>query len=108
MEVKGSDVVNGFPRKQIITNQEIHQALQEPLQGILDSIKRVLAQTTPALAGDLVSSGIVLTGGGALLNGIDKYLQNQLQIPVKIADNPQQCVALGTLKADIETLDSER
>ena len=51
---------------------------------------------------------IVLTGGGALLNGIDKYLQNQLQIPVKIADNPQQCVALGTLKADIETLDSER
>lgn len=108
MEIKGRDVVNGMPRTQTVTNQEIHLALQEPLQGILDSLKRVLAQTTPALAGDLVSSGIVLTGGGSLLHDIDKYLQNQLQIPVKTADNPQQCVALGTLKADIETLDSER
>lgn len=108
MEIKGSDIVNGLPRTQVINSQEIHLALQEPLQGILDSIKRVLAQITPALAGDLVTNGIVLTGGGSLLESIDKYLQNQLQIPVKIAANPHQCAVLGTLKADIETLDSER
>ena len=107
MEVKGSDVVNGLPRTQIITNQEIYQALQEPLQGILSSVKSLLAQTTPALAGDLVSSGIVLTGGGAQLGEIDIYLQSQLQIPVRVAENPQHCVALGTLKADIDTLSSE-
>ncbi len=108
MEVRGSDVVNGVPRSQIIKNTHIFEALQEPLQSILDAIKKVLSHTPPALAGDLVTQGIVLTGGGSLLNELPEFLQEKLHIPVRVAPNAQQCVALGTLKADTELLDSMR
>ena len=105
MEVRGSDVVDGTLRPQIISNLHIHQAICEPLQEILDAIKRVLAKTPPALAGDLVTQGIVLTGGGALLGNLDVFLSRSLQIPVRVAENPLQCVALGALEVPLEYLE---
>lgn len=108
MEVCGSDVVDGTPRNQVIKNEEIFRALSEPLQEILAAVKRVLARTSPALAGDLVSQGIVLTGGGAMLGELDRYFQENLQIPVRVAENPLQCVALGTLAVPLEDLEKNR
>lgn len=104
MEVLGSDVVSGLPRSQVITNSEVYTAIQEPLQAILDAIKRLLAKISPALAGDLVERGIVLAGGGALLAELSTYLQEQLCIPVCVAENARRCVVWGTLRAPQDSL----
>ncbi|MGC8964663.1 MAG: rod shape-determining protein [Brevinematia bacterium] len=98
MEVKGRDAISGLPRTLKVDSTEIREALQQPLQEILDAVKQVLDNTPPVLSADLVDRGIVLAGGGALLKGIDKFFQHNMKIPVIIANNPMACVVIGTGK----------
>lgn len=95
-EVKGLNLVNGLPRTATISRGEIREALQEPLNAIIDAIKRTLERTPPELAADIYNRGIVLTGGGALLKGLDELVAQETEVPVFIADDPLSCVAIGT------------
>ena len=96
MEVKGRDMVDGMPKAIEITSKEIRAALSEPVNQIVLRTKSVLEQTPPELASDIVSHGIWLTGGGALLRGLDQLICKETGIPVHVADDPLSCVALGT------------
>lgn len=96
MTVRGRDLVTGLPNTICLTSSEIEEALRESALIIVHAAKNVLEQTPPELAADIVDRGIVLTGGGALIKGMDKLLQHELKIPVKIAENPLACVAIGT------------
>ena len=98
MEVKGRDTITGLPKTIKVDSTEIREALLPPLQEILDAVKQVLDETPAALSADLVDRGIVLTGGGALLKGMDKFFQHYMKIPVIVANNPMACVAIGTGK----------
>ncbi|MEK7269811.1 MAG: rod shape-determining protein [Planctomycetota bacterium] len=95
MEVRGRDLVAGLPRSITVTSQEIREALSEPLRAILETIKSALENTPPEIAGDLYDRGIVLAGGGALLNGIDKLIMRETGLKVKVAEDPLTCVARG-------------
>ncbi len=99
MEIRGRDLVSGLPKTLIITSKEIYEALKEPVNNIIDAIKSNLEKTPPELSSDIMEQGIVLTGGGALLNGLDVLITNETGIPVIVAENPLDCVALGTGKA---------
>jgi rod shape-determining protein MreB len=96
MEVKGRDLIAGLPRKTIVNSEEIREALKEPLTSIVDAIKHTLEQAAPELAGDIVERGITLAGGGALLRGLDRLIEKEIQLPVTIAEDPLTCVARGT------------
>ena len=96
MEVRGRDMISGLPRKTVITSQEIRESLQEPLSAIVETVTRTLERADPELAADLVDNGIVLAGGGALLNGIDTVISNATGLDVRIAEDPLTCVARGT------------
>jgi len=96
MEVRGRDLVTGLPKTIRITSEEIRNALSEPIGQIVARVKTVLEQTPPELAADIVTRGIVLTGGGALLRGLDKLLQLETGVPVRLADDPISAVAIGT------------
>ena len=96
MEVRGRDMISGLPRKCIVTSEEIREALQEPLGQVIEAVTRTLERAEPELAADLVETGIVLAGGGALLRSIDKVLHQATGLPVRIADDPLTCVARGT------------
>lgn len=96
LEVRGRDMVTGLPKTIRITSEEIRQALSEPVGHIVSRVKTVLEQTPPELAAEVVTRGIVLTGGGALLRGFDKLLALETGVPVRIADDPLSAVALGT------------
>ncbi len=106
MSVRGRDLVSGLPKTLNINSSEILDALKEPINNIVDAIKFTLEKTPPELASDVMEFGIVLTGGGALLNGLDKLIRKETGMPVRIADEPLDCVALGTGKTveEIETL----
>jgi rod shape-determining protein MreB len=95
-EVSGLDTISSVPRKAVVTSEEIREALREPLNSILNCIKHVIEQCKPELVADLADQGLVLTGGGALLRGLDQLLNEQLGIPVRAADNPLTTVARGT------------
>lgn len=99
MEVQGRDNVTGLPRTITLTTGEVVEAIQEPLSNIMSVVKGVLGQTPPELASDIIDRGIVLTGGGALLRGIDQYLTQQVQVPVYRADNAMIAVAVGAGRA---------
>ncbi len=99
MECRGRDLVTGLPKSITVTSTEIMEALEEPLHEITEAIHGVLEKTPPELAADISDTGIVLTGGGALLWGIDKLIQDRTGIQVTIADDPKACVAIGTGKA---------
>ncbi len=99
MEVQGRDNVSGLPRTVSITTGEVVEALTDPLNQIANVVKNVLANTPPELASDIIDRGIVLTGGGALLRGIDQYLTKQTGVPVYRADNPIIVVAVGAGRA---------
>lgn len=99
MDIRGRDLVTGLPKTVIITSEEIHAAIQEPLQQILGGVKEVLEKTPPELSADLVYKGLVMTGGGSLLRGLDALLRHETGLPVHIAEDPVSCVALGTGKA---------
>lgn len=99
MEIRGRDLINGLPKTILVEPEEIADALEEPINAIISTIKSVLEKTPPELAADIIDQGIVLTGGGALLRGLDKKISSAIGIPVRIADDPISCVAIGTGKA---------
>lgn len=96
MEVKGRDLISGLPKTVTINAEEVEQALHEGMAELVKTIKGVLEETPPELSADIVDKGIILTGGGALLKGIREVLQEQLKVPILIADSPLTCVAEGT------------
>ncbi|MAU09356.1 MAG: rod shape-determining protein [Anaerolineaceae bacterium] len=99
MELQGRDNVSGLPRTVMMTTGEVVEALAEPLSQIANVVKNVLGNTPPELASDIIDRGIMLTGGGALLRGIDEYLTRQTGVPVYRADDPLICVAAGAGRA---------
>ena len=96
MEVRGRDVIAGLPRKEVIRSEEIREALKEPVDAIVSAVKSTLEHTEPELAADLVDNGMVLVGGGVLLRGLDKVIQEATGLPVRRAEDPITCVARGT------------
>jgi len=95
VEVKGTNAANGLPQRFKIGSDQIREALREPINQIVDNVKTTLGQTPPELAADIVERGIVMTGGGALLRGFDRLLSAETGVPVIIAENPMDCVAIG-------------
>lgn len=96
MEIRGRDLISGLPKTITISAEEIQNALNEPVYSMIDAIKGTLEKTPPELASDIMESGIYLTGGGALLRGLDTLISEETGMPVHIADEPLNCVALGT------------
>lgn len=96
LEVRGRDLVAGLPKTIQVRSEEIREALTDPVSAIVEKVKRVLEQTPPELAADIIERGIALTGGGALLRGLDKLLSAATGLPVYVADDPLDCVAIGT------------
>jgi rod shape-determining protein MreB len=96
MVVKGRDLVSGLPRSAVITSEEVRHAIAEPLTSIVEAVKQTLEATPPELAADAMNNGIVLAGGGALLRGLDALISQETGMPVQIADDPLDCVAIGT------------
>lgn len=105
MEVRGRDLISGLPRSARITSAEIREAIQEPLNAIVEAVKVTLEATPPELAADIMERGIVLAGGGALLSGLDQLLTRETAIAVHIANDPLSCVVIGTGRV-LEELDS--
>jgi len=95
VEVKGRDLADGIPKTITLTEEEIREALREPVVTIVETIRTCLERTPPELAADLVDAGIVITGGGGLLRGLDRLLVQEMQLPVKIAPDPMSCVVMG-------------
>ncbi len=99
MEVRGRDLVAGLPKTVEITSEEIREALGEPVRQIAEKLCSVLEETPPELGSDIIERGITLTGGGSLLRGLDRLLNSVTDIPVRVADNALNCVAIGTGRA---------
>jgi rod shape-determining protein MreB len=106
MEIRGRDLITGLPKNVTITSSEVMEALKDPIYTIVDSIKITLEKTPPELAADIMDRGIMLTGGGALLKGLDRLIRDETGMPVNIAENPLDCVVMGSGKVleEIETL----
>ena len=106
MEIKGRNLIEGVPRTITITDEEVREALADPISTIVNAVRVALERTPPELSADIAERGIVLTGGGALLKGIDKRLMHETGVPVSLAENPLSSVALGTGKmlADFDLL----
>ncbi len=97
MDIRGGrDLISGLPKTIEVTSSEIHTAMKEPIYNIIEAIKSTLEKTPPELAADIMEQGIVITGGGALLDGIDRVIIKETGMPVNIAENPLDCVAIGT------------
>jgi rod shape-determining protein MreB and related proteins len=95
-EIRGRDLVTGLPKTIVTSTEEIREAIEEPVSAIVDAVKVTLDKTPPELAADIMEQGIVLTGGGALLHGLDARLSNETGMPILIADNPLHSVAIGS------------
>ncbi len=106
VDVRGRDLLSGLPRTIRMTSTEIREAMAEPIQAIVEAVKQTLERTPPELAADIVDRGIVLTGGGALLRGMDRLLAEETGMPVTVTDDPLIDVAMGTGRVleEIETL----
>lgn len=104
MQVRGRDLITGLPKVIEINETEVRGALKEPIASIIDAIKTNLEKTPPELAADIMDKGIMLTGGGALLRGLDKLIHKETHMPVHIAESPLNCVAVGAGKA-LENID---
>ncbi|MBQ2705066.1 MAG: rod shape-determining protein [Clostridia bacterium] len=98
MEIKGRNLIDGLPKNVTVTAEEVRDAMSESLHKIIDAIRLTLEKTPPELAADIIDRGITLTGGGALLRGIDVLINEETGIPVNVADNPLDCVVEGTAK----------
>ncbi len=107
MEIRGRDLLAGLPKSVEITSEEIREALTEPVRQIAEKLCTVLEETPPELGSDVIERGITLTGGGALLRGLDRLLNSVTDIPVRVAENALNCVAIGTGRA-LEDLDAIR
>ncbi len=99
VDVRGRDLVSGLPKTIRVTSRETYEAMLEPITAVIEVLKSVLERTPPELAADIIDKGIVLTGGGALLHGLDRLVAEETGIPVHLADDPMSCVAMGTGKA---------
>jgi len=99
IHIKGRDLVNGVPKEITITQANVAEALSEPIGAIVEGVRIALENTAPELAADIVDQGIVLTGGGALIRGLDEHLREETGLPVSVAEDPLSCVALGTGRA---------
>jgi len=99
LEIQGQDQVSGLPRPATLTTGEIVEALAEPLETIIKTVRRVLEKTPPELVSDIIDRGIALTGGGALLRGIDRLMTKELGVPAYLVDNPTTCTAEGAARA---------
>jgi rod shape-determining protein MreB len=97
-EIRGRDMVSGLPRSVLVTGADVRKALEEPLHAIVDAVRATLDQTPPELAGDIMDRGIVLTGGGALLRGLDERIRHETGMPVHVAEDPLTSVCLGAGK----------
>jgi rod shape-determining protein MreB len=104
MEVKGRDLVSGIPQHIKITSSEVRKAISEQVDSIVQGVRIALEQTPPELAADIVDRGIVLTGGGALLRGLDQLLREETSLPITVVDDPLSTVAIGSGKV-LDTLD---
>jgi len=107
MEIRGRDGINGLPTTVTVTSEDVRKALEEPLETLIGRIRSVLEKCPPELSADIVDNGIYLTGGGALLGGLAKVLEEDTGIRVFVAENPLDCVAIGTGKA-LDNLDKLR
>jgi rod shape-determining protein MreB len=96
MEVRGRDLIAGLPRSTTVTSQEVREAMAEPIQTMIEAVKRTLERTEPELSADLVHNGIVMCGGGALLRGLPKIVAQATGLKVRLADDPVTCVVRGT------------
>ena len=96
MEVKGRNLLNGLPQNITISSEEIREALEEPIAQVLEAVKITFERTPPELAADVIDQGVSLTGGGALLSGLDILISRETGMPVHIAEDPLDCVAKGT------------
>ena len=99
LEIRGRDLLTGLPKTITITSDEVAEALADPVNSIVDTVKITLERCPPELAADIMDRGIVLTGGGALLRNLDKLLARETGMPVIVAENPLDCVAIGTGRA---------
>ena len=95
MEVKGRDLVSGIPKTVTVHSQEIRECIQEPIQAIVEAVRRALEITPPELSSDIVDRGIVMTGGGALIRGLDRLLQHETNLPIHVDEEPLTCVVQG-------------
>ncbi len=98
MEIKGRDLVSGIPKTLILDDDEVREALTEPVSQIMNAIRQALENTPPELSADIVDKGIVLAGGGALLKGLDVYIREETSLPIIIAEDPLTCVVIGAGK----------
>ena len=96
LEVSGRDVMAMMPRRVMISSEEVREAMKEPFEAVLNAIKETLEETPPELAADLTNRGITMAGGGSLIRGIDKAIKKEIDVPVRIAEDPLTCVARGT------------
>lgn len=99
MEIRGRDLITGLPKNILVTSEEIREALSEPVNAIAECVHSVLEITPPELSADISDNGIIMTGGGSLLWGLDKFIEARTGVPVKVADDAVSCVAAGTGKA---------
>jgi len=96
MEINGRHLLTGLPKKIVVTSEQIREALAEPIMMIIDCIKSTLEKTPPELSADIMERGIMITGGGAMLKGLDRLIMDETNIRANIAENPLDCVTLGT------------
>src|SRR5699024_7223033 len=96
IDIRGRDMVNGLPQTITVASDEIEEALRESVSLIVQAAKSILERTSPELSADIIDRGVILTGGGAMIHGIDQLLAEELKVPVLIAEEPMNCVATGT------------
>lgn len=99
IEIRGRDLITGLPKTIEVKSDEVSEALTEPVTAIVQCVKRVLEDTPPELSSDIMDRGIIMTGGGAMLYGLDSLIQKETGITTYLADDPLTCVAIGTGKA---------
>jgi rod shape-determining protein MreB len=106
-DIRGRDLISGLPRTMQVTTEHIREALAEPINAIIDAVKTTLDKTPPELAADIMQDGIMLTGGGALLGGLDERLAHETGMPIRVADEPLYSVVIGSGRA-LENIDAMR
>jgi len=98
-EIRGRDMISGLPKTVVLSSEQVRKALEEPVAQIIDAVRATLDRTPPELASDIMDRGIVLAGGGSLLNGLDDRLRAETEMPIHLADSPLTCVAVGSGRA---------